>query len=173
MPIWRQRYDGPGLLQMNAVYDWINATWLHNFMVQSTVAFTAAETLHFMGLTVLFGALMVLDLRGLGFFAKIPLLTAHKLAPVAIGAFLVNLLTGVAFISSDPIHYFEDLSFKIKMFAILVAGLNAVIYELLVFQPLKNGRSDVENGSIIRITSAASLFLWAIVLIFGRLIPYV
>lgn len=158
---------------MTPLSHWIRSTGLHEFMVQNQLAFTACETLHFMGLTVLAGALLVIDLRGLGFYKRMPLLELHKLVPFAIGAFIVNLLTGICFIASDPDHYFIDLSFKVKMVLILVAGVNALVFEFLVFRPMKAGVPGVEQQAVTKITSGLSIFLWAGVLICGRLIPYV
>lgn len=162
-----QHHNLPGLAH------WIEAQPLHLFMEQNKLAFVAAETLHFMGLTILIGALMIIDLRGLGFFKRMPLLEAHKLVPVAIGAFLVQLLTGIAFIFNGPQNYFDDLSFRIKMLLVVLAGLNALAFEFAVFRPLAAGKSGVETGAVIKISSAASLIIWACVLICGRLIPYV
>lgn len=151
---------------------WIQSTWLNKFMVGNPAAFTTAETLHFMGLTVLMGSLLVIDLRGLGFLKRMPLLEVHKLVPFAIGAFAVQLITGIGFISTNPHHYFEDLSFQLKMLLIPIAGVNALVFEFFVFRPLKAGNTAIEDGALIKITSGLSLLAWSLVLIFGRLIPY-
>lgn len=151
---------------------WIFHSGYHKFMVDRPFAFTACETLHFMGLTVLFGALMIVDLRGLGFFKRIPLLEAHKLVPFAIGAFVVQLLTGVSFIFSNPNAYFYDVSFGLKMILVVLAGLNALAYEIFVHRPMLKGDTAIETAPITKITSLLSLLFWSGVLIFGRLIPY-
>ena len=153
--------------------NWIVASPLHLFMEQNKIAFVASETIHFMGLTILVGALMMIDLRGLGFFKRMPMLELHKLVPIAIGAFAVQLATGIAFIFNGPQNYFDDLSFRVKMVLVLLAGVNALAFELFVFRPLVAGRTEVENGAMIKITSGLSLAIWACVLICGRLIPYV
>ena len=158
---------------MAAFSTWIEATWLHDWVVQNQLVFTAAETLHFMGLTVLCGALLVIDLRGLGFFPRMPLIELHKLIPLALGAFVVQVLTGVTFIASNPAHYFNDLSFQLKMALIPLAGLNALIFEVYVFRPMLAGEPGVETRAVTRITSGLSILIWALVLICGRLIPYV
>jgi hypothetical protein len=158
---------------MTALAAWLEATWLHDLMIDNPTAFTAAEALHFMALSVLVGALLVVDLRGLGLFKAMPWLELHKLVPFAIGAFAVNLATGIAFIASNPTHYFEDLSFQLKMGLILVAGLNALVFEFRVFRPLAAGVAGVESRAVTRITSGLSILVWGLVLIFGRLIPYV
>lgn len=151
---------------------WIQTTWLNKLMVGSPIAFTAAETIHFMGLTVLVGTLLVVDLRGLGFLKRMPLEEVHKLVPFAIGAFVVQVVTGLGFISTNPQHYFHDLSFQLKMWLVLVAGVNALVFEFAVFRPLVAGKPGIENGAVIKITSGLSILIWALVLIFGRLIPY-
>jgi hypothetical protein len=152
---------------------WIESTWLHRFMQQNPLAFTTSETLHFMGLTILIGALMVIDLRGLGLFKRMPFLEVHKLVPIAVGAFAVQLATGVCFVFQGPQNYFDDLSFRIKMLLVVLAGVNALAFELFVFRPYKAGNIAIEQAPITKITCAASLLIWACVLICGRLIPYV
>jgi hypothetical protein len=151
---------------------WIEGTWLHTAMVQSPVAFTLAETLHFMGLSILIGALVLIDLRGLGLMKRLPLLEMHKLVPFALAGFAINLLTGLAFIFSSPGAYFDNLGFQLKMGLIVLAGVNALAFEFLVFRPLVAGDAGAATGPAVRITSGLSLALWAGVLIFGRLIPY-
>jgi hypothetical protein len=158
---------------MLAFTTWLETTWLHQWVVQNQLVFTAAETLHFMGLTVLCGSLLVIDLRGLGFFRQMPLIELHKLVPWALGAFVVQLLTGITFIASNPGHYFTDLSFQLKMALIPLAGLNALIFEVYVFRPMLAGVPGVETRAVTRITSGLSILIWALVLICGRLIPYV
>lgn len=152
---------------------WIVTTPLSHWMNDNPIAFTAAETVHFMGLTVLCGTLLVVDLRGLGFLKRMPLLEIHKLIPFAIGAFATQLITGIAFIFSSPNHYFIDLSFRMKMALIVLAGINALVFEFAVFRRLKKGVPGIDGGVLIKITSGLSIVLWAVVLICGRLIPYI
>jgi hypothetical protein len=157
---------------LHALDQVIRTTGLHEFMVQNPIAFTACETMHFMGLTILIGALLVVDLRGMGFLKRMPLKEVHKLVPFAIGAFLVNLATGVAFIFSNPENYFFNLAFQLKILLVILAGINALVFEFAVFRPLAAGKPGIENGAVVKITSGLSLLFWAGVLIFGRLIPY-
>jgi hypothetical protein len=147
--------------------------WLHDFMVQVPPAFAACESLHFIGLSLLFGSLLLVDLRGLGFFPGMPLLSLHKLVPVALLGFGINLLTGIAFVTYSPGTYFGNPAFQMKMALILLAGVNAVVFELMVFRPLRAGVPDAEHRALIKITSILSLLIWTCVLLAGRLIPFV
>ena len=157
---------------METVVVWIKTTGFHQFMVENTWPFPFAETLHFMGLTLLFGTLLAVDIRGLGFLRGIPLQAAHKLVPIALGAFAINLLTGICFIFADPARYFINIGFQFKMSLIILAGINAIIFELLVFRPLVAG-VDVDKKMATKITSGLSIIIWTLVIIAGRAIPYV
>jgi len=102
----------------------------------------------------------------------IPLKHVHKLVPVALGAFSVNLLTGIAFLFADPDRYFINIAFQAKMVLIVLAGLNALASEILVFRPLAAG-ADVSASAAAKMTSGASILIWTFVIIAGRAIPYV
>lgn len=157
---------------MNEILMWLGTTWLHTFMVENTSAFIIAETLHFIGLTLLIGALMVIDLRGLGLFKRMSLIELHKLVPVAILGFAINLATGVAFLAYDPANYLGNAAFLAKMALICLAFFNALLFEFAVFRPLAAGALAVERGAVVKFSSGLSLAIWAGVLILGRLIPY-
>lgn len=145
----------------------------HHFMEQYPPAFPGCQSLHFIGLTLLFGALLIVDLRAMGFFKGFDLLQVHRLVPVALAGFAINLVTGFMMVSFDPHAYFNNPSFLLKMVLILLAGLNALVFEFAVFRRIKAGVAGVEDGAVIKLTSGLSLLLWTGVLIAGRFIPFV
>lgn len=155
------------------IVKWAGETGLHNYMVKYPAPFVLCQTLHFMGLSVLLGALIIIDLRGLGVFPQAPLKVAHKLVPVAIGGFAVQLLTGLCMTFTNPATYLVSLAFWAKMILIGLAGLNAIAYELFVFRPLEAGDATIDGGAMLKITSFLSLLLWVLVLVAGRLIAYI
>jgi hypothetical protein len=157
---------------LDAIGNWMITTPIYDFMVNVGWAFAAAETLHFMALTLLLGSLLVVDLRGMGLMRFIPFEQAHKLIPLAIGAFIVNVITGLSFVFSNPWMYFPNLGFWWKMFFILAAGVNALVFELLVFRRWRKGEKAVADSLTAKITSALSLVFWFTVLILGRFLPW-
>lgn len=152
---------------------WLDSTWLHRVMVDVPILFGACETLHFIGLSLLFGALFLVDMRGLGFFKSMSLIELHKLVPVAIVGFAINLITGIAFLAYDPQNYADNPAFIWKMVLVALAGLNALLFEFAVFRPIVAGVPNAESRAIVRFSSGASLLLWTGVLILGRLIPFI
>jgi len=148
------------LVSDTALAQWIQATyWL----------WPVLEILHFIGLSLLFGGLLIVDLRMLGFFTQINQLATHKLLPLVIGGFALNLITGVLFFFGDPMRYSINIALKVKMSLVVLAGLNALFYHFKV-EPLGREKNDF---SLEKISAAVSLIAWTGVLLFGRLIPYI
>jgi hypothetical protein len=158
---------------LNVLAQWILETPLHHAIIASPWIFPAAETIHFMGLTLLFGALLLVDLRGMGFYRRIDFASAHKLIPVALFAFLFILGSGLTFIFADPERYFVNIAFQIKIGLVLIASLNALAFEIWVFRPYNAGKAAIIDAFSTRFMSGLSLLLWVMVLILGRSIPYV
>ncbi len=151
---------------------WLNDTWLHNLMVNLPWMFPMMETLHFTGLTVMFGALLVVDLRILGLVKFINMAESMKFIPVAIIAFAVNLMSGISFLCVDPYYYFQNMGFQWKMGMIGVAGLNALWFWFGEHAELK-GLADGQNAPFrAKVIALISIVVWVIVIVLGRMIPY-
>jgi hypothetical protein len=144
---------------------WVQATyWL----------WPVLEIIHFFGLTLLMGGLIIVDLRMIGFFSTISLQGVKKLLPFVIFGFLLNLITGIFFVYGDPSRYAINIGFQIKLILILLAGCNAAIYHFKVESYVLDLGSSSRRPSIaIRLVGLTSLSLWTGVLLLGRLIPYV
>ena len=144
---------------------WIQATyWL----------WPVLEIIHFFGLTLLMGGLIIVDLRMIGFFPTISLKGVKKLLPFVIFGFLLNLITGIFFVYGDPSRYAINIGFQIKLILILLAGCNAAIYHFRVESYVLDSGSSLRRPPFtIKLVGLTSLSLWTAVLLLGRLIPYV
>lgn len=158
---------------LDAIATFLGNSPLNHFMVSVGPAFPTCETLHFIGLSLLFGSLLLVDLRAMGFFKEMPLIALHRLVPLALAGFAINLFTGLLFIAYDPPTYFGNTAFLWKMVLIGLAGVNALAFEFAVFRPLVAGNAAIEQGALIKVLAGLSLLLWSGVLIAGRLIPFV
>jgi len=144
---------------------WIQATyWL----------WPVLEIIHFFGLTLLMGGLIIVDLRMIGFFPTLSLQGVKKLLPFVVFGFLLNLITGIFFIYGDPSRYAINIGFQIKLILILLAGCNAAIYHFKIESCVLNlGSSFGRPPLAVKLVGFTSLSLWTGVLLLGRLIPYV
>jgi hypothetical protein len=159
-----------GPLQMLAA--WLSGTWLHDFVVQSQWAWAALETIHFLALGVLVGTIGVLDLRLIGFARRAPLAPFQRLVPWGVGAFLVNVLTGIIFVTGAPYQYFYNLAFQMKVLFIAAAGLNiAIFYSGAARRTFAAPAGEpVPLGG--RIAGTVSLLAWIGVMYWGRMITF-
>jgi hypothetical protein len=153
------------------VLQWIKDLPVGVAVRQSRWMFAAGETLHFFGLCLLVGAMLIVDLRLLGYIRMIPMRAALAFLPFAIVGFLINLVTGVEFFMADPFMYWPNPAFKLKMFLILVAGFNALVFTVMEHRHVLVMGDDEKTSSFTKVTAVLSLSLWFCVILLGRLLP--
>jgi hypothetical protein len=157
---------------MDGILTWMRDSALAAMITNNIWVFPALETLHFIGLILLMGSLLVMDLRFLGFAPRIPVNAVLAFLPIALIGFAINLTTGILFLFSDPYNYYENLSFRLKMLAVLLAGLNALWFKLSLNMESVTTQNSENTGMQIRLIAGISLLLWISVIVFGRMIPY-
>ena len=151
---------------------WLESTALNDWVLGSQWAWPAAEIIHFAGLCLLLGSLLIIDLGLIGVLRNLGPDTTHRLLRLVALGFGINLATGMLFIVGDPGRYFINISFQIKMLLVVLAGLNALWYGLrLSRNRTATGPFNPTRESMI--IGVLSLLLWFGVLICGRMIPYV
>lgn len=155
---------------MKSPFTWMTDSALARVILETSWAFPAMETLHFLGLTLLIGSIYVVDLRLLGFGRRISLEAAMQFIPIAGIGFAINVVTGIGFLLTDPVYYYSNLSFRLKMLLVLFAGLNALWFKHAVH--VDPGESDWEPRATAKASAALSILLWTGVIVLGRLIPY-
>ncbi len=157
---------------MDGILTWMRDSALAGMINNNIWVFPTLETLHFIGLILLMGSLLIIDLRFVGFAPRIPLDAVLGFLPVSLIGFVINLTTGILFLFSDPYHYYDNLSFRLKMLTVLLAGLNAIWFKLSLNLELLPAQSPGNPGMRIRLIAGLSLLLWTSVIVFGRMIPY-
>ena len=153
------------------IYYWITSTPLAWYMRQDQWAFSICETIHFFGLCLLLGGVLVIDLRLLGLMKRTPVAAVLKFAPVAIFGFGLNLLTGICFLSYNPEGYATNWMFWLKMGLVLLAGLNMLFFTIVEQPRVLKAPIGESYGPVTRICAILSLTLWVAVIVAGRLLP--
>jgi hypothetical protein len=109
----------------------------------------------------------------LGLGKAMPPATLHKLIPLGIGGFVLNLLTGIWFFFGFPEQYFYNPSFQLLLTFVAIAGVNVAVFYLTdAFGEVKlmPGGGDAPIGA--KLIAGTSLTAWVAVLICGRLITF-
>jgi len=143
-------------------------------LAESIYAFPIIEGIHLIGLSVAIGLLFVTDLRLAGWILKRVPATAvlRQLRPWVLGGFAVILISGSLLFMAEASALIASPAFAFKLVFILLAGINAAVFEFVSAR--RPGALDAVERlpAGVRFGGLASLGLWSLVIICGRLIPY-
>jgi len=152
--------------------------WLESSAIADAVRtygwiYPALESAHYIGIASLVGAIMLIDLRLLGIGRRLPLKTMITLLPFVWGGFLLNLFSGGIIFIYGATNFGTNKAFLLKMTLIVLAGVNAFLFEILA----RRGRHDwVETGNapvIVKGIATLSFVLWLSVVATGRWMAYI
>ncbi len=148
-------------------------TALNQWILNTYWLWPILEISHFVGLTLLFGGLLIVDLRLAGLFKDFDPRATHGLIPLVLLGFGINLITGILFFVGDPMRYTVNIGFQLKMILILIAGMNALVHYWKVHPNVHEWAEGGESPWPAKTVGLISLASWTGVLLLGRLIPYV
>jgi|SRR5579871_5334423 len=140
-------------------------------MVNVKWTWAASETVHFIGLSLLFGVVLLVDLRMLGFLKAIPFSTLHRLLPWGVLGFGVNVVTGIFFfVGAPPDFYITNSVFLWKLVLILAAGANALYFT--VFEQAWTLGSGEMPTMAAKFAAASGILIWIGVIFCGQMLPF-
>src|SRR6187200_2073986 len=137
-------------------------------------AYGIVNLTHILGVSSLFGAVLVLDLRLLGFWRSVPLaFIARPTVPIATIGFIVAATSGLCLISTNGSEYVGNPFLLIKFPAIVLGVVNvAVLSQLPAWKARENRDVTESERRILSIFGAISLLSWVTAISAGRLIGY-
>ena len=136
------------------------------FFRTSIVLYPIVNVTHVLAIGALVTTALLMDLRILGLGRKVPVdIAVHYLRPVAAGALVVAILTGLTLFSVQPVAYFGNSAFQVKMLLLAGAILNA-----LAFTTSRAHRRP--DSASARAMAMLSIGLWISVAIAGRFIGF-
>src|SRR5262245_38357933 len=108
---------------LQAIGNWPGAELLR----ESWVAYVFVNAAHILGIGLLLGSILPLDLRLLGLFRSVPLPAIGRfLLWTARAGFLLALPMGLWLFSVKPDEYAENAAFQCKLLLLLLALMNIV-----------------------------------------------
>jgi hypothetical protein len=152
---------------------WLSTTPASAFVLGHAWVWPTAETLHFVGLSMLIGVIGVIDLRLLGLAKRVPFAPLYRLLPWGISGFLICLSTGLVFFTGDPLQYVNNWVFWWKMAFVVTAGLNVgAFYVTGIFKAAEKLGPGDDAPVSAKLIAALSLVLWIGVMYLGRMLPF-
>jgi hypothetical protein len=161
---------------MHAAQIWlVHAIQQHSpvaHLMQTHWAWPIAESLHFLGLSMLIGGIGAFDLRLLGVARRIPIAAMHRFIPWGIAGFVLNASTGVMFLLTEPDQYIYNPSFHFKVMFIAIGGLNAMTFYVTSYRRVCGTETCYEAPLRAKAIAAISLCAWIGVITCGRLLTF-
>lgn len=158
---------------MDSLVSWLQATSLSQAIVFNTWIWPAAETLHFIGLTLVIGIVGFFDLRLMGLFRHAPVDAVRELMPFALIGFVLNVLTGVVFLIGHPEQYVHNVAWWWKVGFLALAGANAAAFEIGVAARTVALGAGEDTPAAAKAIGALSIVAWLGVLYWGRMLPFI
>lgn len=154
---------------------WLEASVLGQLVRGAGIwSYAVINLAHIAGVAALFGSVLVLDLRLLGFFARAPLgIVAQPTVPLAAAGFGLAALSGLCLLATNATEYAGNPFLLLKFGAIFVALLNvAVMHHMPAWRERSTGSVSRSQRALLAIGGGVSLCAWATALTAGRMLGY-
>lgn len=157
-----------------ALAEQIEASAIGVAIAESRYAYPIIEGIHLIGLSVSVGLIFLTDLRLMNLFLKrVPVTDVLRhLRPYVIGGFIAVFISGGLLFWSAAARMLDSPAFVAKMAFMALAGGNALYFEFVIAQrsPLQENHKILPSS--VHYAGVASFGLWTLVVVCGRLIPY-
>ncbi len=159
---------------METFLKWLAATALATNIRDSLILFPLLEATHVFGLALVFGTILVIDLRLLGAasshrpFQRV----ASDIFKWTWAAFALTAATGaLMFITNAPVYY-HNFYFRVKMILLVIAGLNMLVFELTAGRTMHRWDKAPSAPSMGKAVAVVSLAMWIAIIFMGRMIGF-
>lgn len=152
------------------LFEWCEATALGEYIRSSVWLFPGIECIHLIGLVMLGGAALAVDLRLLGWLlpdqpTRVVSESSHRLLLAGIS---LMLLTGIPLFLSEAIKCYYSTAFWVK----IITLIPAIVFALTVRRHVASAEDGAISQSMRTLTATASLVMWFTVAAGGRWIGF-
>jgi hypothetical protein len=140
---------------------------------ESQYVWSLFEVAHVVCMCLFAGLIIMMDLRLLGIGnMQTPFSQLQKrLFPWQMLGMALSAATGLVLVYGDPVRFYANIFFWMKMTLMAIAALNAMAFHYIAYFDVNNWDNKVPPYGA-KLAGALGLALWGFVIIAGRLIPY-
>jgi hypothetical protein len=155
------------------VCQWLATTPWSIALHESHYVYSIVSTVHVLTLSVFLGTAVMLDLRLLGVsMPRMPVSeVATRLFPWTAAGFVTMLVSGALLLYAAPMRY-QNIFFRIKIFTLVLAGVNAWVFHRTVYRGVADWDLDPVPPRRARFAGGLALVFWAVMIVAGRMIAY-
>jgi hypothetical protein len=153
---------------------WLYDSHFGTVIRESQFAFPLIESVHVLGIALLVGTVLLVDLRLLGVLMEEEPVSevVSRVLPLTWCGFVVQVLSGVLLFWAKAAQYYENPAFRWKVALLLVAGLNPLVFHSTVYRGVSAWNEKHTTPIGAKIAGILSLTLWSGVIIAGRATAY-
>lgn len=159
---------------INKFAGWLQKTSpSHTLRVHESWLVPGVQSIHIVGIAIIMGSLLMIFLRILGWAWTDQTLrqTADRFGPWIIGGLILQLVTGVIMILTEPVRELVDFSFWAKMVAVAIGTVLVAVF--LVSVPEGEQQGDALAGrASVRSLAVVTVVVFLCIIVLGRLIAY-
>ena len=161
-------------MDISAALNWLQQTGPATGIRDSLLLFPLIESVHVIGLALVFGTIAIIDLRLLG--AASTRRSFRRMSAEIMNwtwaAFAVTVLTGVLMFITNATVYYNNLYFRAKIALLVLAGINVLVFELTAGKTMEQWDRAPAAPRIGRLVATVSLVVWVGVIVTGRMIGF-
>lgn len=149
-------------------------TWLEMLPLAAHIGETAwfpfLESIHVLTSTFVFGSILMVDLRLLGFAAQSHPITriTREVIPWTLAAFALSTVSGLGMFITQANRYAGNVAFQIKIVLLVLAGINMLVFHLSTSRRIVEWDHHPAPTGGAKLAGAASVLLWIGVVLAGR-----
>ena len=161
----------PAAATVGAPTSWLRSEVIADFVTEYPWVWPAAEALHFLGLSLVLGVLITVNLRILGAMKGLSFAALHRLLPWGMLGFALNLVTGMLFFIAASTQYTENIAFLWKVIFLGLAGAHFLY--LTVFSNTWSLNVGADAAPLDKLVAAGGIGAWVGVIYWGRMLPFI
>jgi hypothetical protein len=152
----------------------IEGSGIGEWLRSSVQAMPWVNAIHVLCITLVFGSILVVDLRLLGLVDRGRAITriSAEMLRLTWTAFIGAVITGGMFFAANATTYWFNTAFRFKMLAILFAGINMLVFQFITYRGVAAWDRDVPTPRAAKLAGALSILIWTTVVVLGRVIGF-
>ena len=154
---------------------WLATTSPSVFLQEhNTWAIPAIQSVHIVGIAMVMGSVLMIDLRILGLTWTDQTLrqTTERFGPWLTGSLWLLLATGVLMVIGEPVRELVTFSFWMKMTLVAIGAVVAVIFQRALRRHERAWEDTLVHRASIKGLAVGTFLIWVAIIVLGRLIAY-
>ena len=160
---------------MKPFAEWLSTTAPSLFLQQhNTWAIPIIQSIHIVGIALVMGSVLMIDLRILGWAGTDQTLqqTSSRFGPWLTASLWLMLVTGILMVIGEPVRELVTFSFWFKMALVAIGTIVAAIFRMNLRRHERQWEDTLIRRGSIRAMAVATFLVWFCVILLGRFIAY-